>query len=249
MIDLVELFENKKIKSIEFYRSERFGNDNEEIWCEIDLLSTDWYPMTIYRKGCVVTSSGDRLGESALTCLLNGRELAFKTSHFSDSKTRVCETKVWRDQVCELVRSVSINMDVMHSMNDCSSPFMPSKYYPERKIKCSTDKNRVSLNFTDGTGQFIEMHLDSNDRMYWPRDLKVVPQLYRCFIGPYTIKKISKEHLTSAEVEEFEFICACTLYAETDIEFILDHLFRDENGEAYYAIPDGTECFRLYGTS
>ena len=246
MINLVESFENKKIKSIEFYRSERFGNDNEEIWCEIDLLSTDWYPMTIYRKGCVVTSNNDRLGESALTCLLNGRELTFKTSHFYDSKTKVCETTVWRDQVQKLIKSVSVNMNVMHSLNDYSLPLTPSQYYPERKVKCTTDINRVSLNFADGTSQSIEMHLDSNDRMYWSRDLKVIPQLHRCFVGSYTIKKISKEQLTPAELDEFEFMYVCTLYTETDIAFILDHLFRDENGDAYYASPNVLDFYKLY---
>ena len=247
MIDLVELFENKKIKSIEFYRSERFGNDNEEIWCEIDLLSTDWYPMTIYRKGCVVTCNNDRLGESALTCLLNGRELTFKTAYYRDSKTKVYETTVWRNQVRELIRSVSINMDVMQSMKDCSSPLIPSKYYPERKVKCPTDKNRLSLNFTDGTSQSIEMHLDSGERMSWAEGLKIIPQLYRCFIGSYAIKKISKEQLTPAELKEFDFMCECTLYSETDIAFILDHLFRDENGNAYYVSPDVLDFFKLYG--
>ena len=249
MIDLVELFENKKIKSIEFYRSERFRNDNEEIWCEIDLLGADWYTMTIYRKGYIVTSNSDRLGESALTCLFNGRELTFSTSFFQDSKTKVCETTLWRDQVRKLIESVSINMNVMHSMNDCSSPLIPSKYYPERKIKCPTDKNRVSLNLTDGTSQSIEMHLDSDARMSWAEGLKIIPQLYRCFIGSYAIKKISKEQLTPTELKEFEFMCGCTLYTEADIAFILDHLFRDENGDAYYAIPDVSDFFKLYGSN
>ena len=249
MIDFVELFENKKIKSIEFYRSERFGNDNEEIWCEIDLLGTDRYTMSIYRKGYVVTDNNDRLGESALTCLLNGRELTFKTSLFKESKTKVSEITVWHDQVLELIRSVSINMGVTHYMSDYRSPLMPSKYYPERKIKCSTDKNRVSLNFTDGTSQFVEMHLDSQDRMYWARDLKIIPQLHRGFIGAYTIKKISKEQLTPTELDEFELMCRCTLYSETDIAFILDHLFRDENGDAYYASPDVLDFFKLYGAN
>ena len=247
MIHLVELFENKKIKSIEFYRSERFGNNNEEIWCEIDLLSTDQYPMTIYRRGYVVTDNNDRLGESALTCLLNGRELTFKTSFFKESKTKVCETTLWRDQVRELIRSVLIHIDSRGILKDFRSPLEPSKYYPERKIKCATDINRVSLNFTDGTSQSIEMHLDSDERMHWPQYLKVIPQLYRCFIGSYAIKKISKKQLTPAELKEFDFMCGCTLYTEADIAFILDHLFRDENGDAYYASPDVLDFFKLYG--
>ena len=248
MIDLVALFESKKIQSIEFYRSERFGNDNEETWCEIDLLSTDWYTMTMHRKGYIVTSNTDRLGESSVSCFLNGRELTFSTSFFQDSKTKVGETAVWRDQIRKLISSVSAHMGAMEGLGGSCSSLEPSRYYPERKIKCPTDINRVALAFTDGTCKSIEMHPDSDDRMQWAQGLKVIPPLYRNFIGPYTLKKISKEHLTPSELEEFEFMCGCTFYTEADIAFILDHLFRDENGDVYYAIPEVLDFFKLYGT-
>ena len=248
MIDLVALFESKKIQSIEFYRSERFGSDNEEIWCEIDLLSTDWYTMTMYRKGYIVASNNDRLGESALFCLLNGRELTFSTSFFQDSKTKVGETAVWRDQIRKLIRSASAHIGAMDGLSGSCSSLEPSRYYPERKIKCPTDINRVTLIFTDGICKSIEMHPDSDDRMQWARDLKVIPQLYRSFIGPYTLKKISKEHLAPAELNELEFMSGSTLYTEKEMEFILEHLFRDENGDAYYAMPDVLDFFKLYTT-
>ena len=247
MNDIVALFDANKIKRIEFYRSEMFGNDNEEIWCEIDLLGTGSHKMTLYRKGYTVTSNEDRLDETALPCFLNGREFTFRTSLFKETKTKVCDTMVSQLQVRRLIQSVSISIDVMQSLKEFHPPMEPSQYYPERKVKCNTDKNKVKLEFANGTTELIEMHLDSDARMCWSEGLKIIPQLYRGFIGPYAIKKISKKHLRNTELKEFNFMCECTLYTEKDIEFLLEHLFRDEQGYAYYATPQGLAFFKLYG--
>ena len=77
----------------------------------------------------------------------------------------------------------------------------------------------------------------------------IIKTTYRCFIGAYAIKKISKENLRHAELEELEFMRGSTLYTEKEIEFILDHLFRDEQGDAYYASPYTLGFFKLYGVN
>ena len=249
MNDLVALLDEKKIKRIEFYRSEHFGNDNEEVWCEIDLLGTDSHTMTLYRRGYLAVSRDDRGYETALSCLLKGQEFTFSTSRFRDTKTKICEETVPHAYVHKLILSVSVNIDVMESLTELYPPMKPSPYYPERKAKYATDKNVVLLEFTDGTSQLIEMHLDSDARMSWAEGLKIIPQLHRCFIGAYAIKKISKENLCPAELKELEFMSGSTLYTEKEIEFILDHLFRDENGDAYYAPPHTLGFFKLYGSN
>lgn len=245
MNNIVALFDANKINRIEFYRSEMFGNDNEEIWCEIDLLGTDSHKMTLYRKGYTVTNNDDRI--DAFSCLLNGREFTFRTSLFKETKTKVCDTMVSQLQVRRLIQSVSISIDVMQSLKEFHPPMEPSQYYPERKVKCNTDKNKVKLEFTNGTTELIEMHLDSDARMCWAEGLRIIPQLYRSFIGPYAIKKISKNNLRANELKEFDFMCGSTLYTDEDIEFILDHMFRDEQGDAYFAMPQVLDFFKLYG--
>lgn len=249
MNDLVALLNENKIKRIEFYRSEHFGNDNEEAWCEIDLLGTDSHTMTLYRRGYLAVSSDDRGYETALLCLLKGQEFTFRTSRFKDVKTKVCEESVPHTHVRRLMLSVSVNIGVMQSLADLHPPMEPSRYYPKRKTKCNTDKNTVLLEFADGTSQLIEMHLDSDARMGWAEGLKIIPQLHRCFIGSYAIKKISKENLRPDEFRELEFMSESTFYTEKEIEFILDHLFRDENGDAYYASPYTLGFFKLCGAT
>ena len=249
MNDLVALLDENKIKRIEFYRSEHFGNDNEEVWCEIELLGTDSHTMTLYRRGYLAMSRDDRLEETALLCLLKGQEFTFRTSRFRDTKTKVCEETVPHTHVRRLMLSVSVNIDIVQSLTDIHPPMEPSRYYPKRKTQYDTDKNTVLLEFTDGTSQLIEMHLDSDARMSWAEGLKIIPQLHRCFIGTYAIKKISKENLRHAELEELEFMRGSTLYTEKEMEFILNHLFRDENGNAYYAPSHTLGFFKLYGSN
>ena len=93
------------------------------------------------------------------------------------------------------------------------------------------------------------MHLDSEARMCWAEGLKIIPQLHRCFIGAYAIKKISKDNLRPGELRKLELMSGSTFYTEKEMEFILDHLFRDENGDAYYAPPHMLGFFKLYGSN
>ena len=239
----VALFIEKKIKSIEFYRSEAFGEENEEIWCEIDCQGTDSYNLNLYRKGVLAYSSEIKMEFSPLWCFHNGIEQPIITSRFREEKTQVASTKELHRDVLHLIEQI----EFLFEMGDHFAPLTPSPLYGERKCKSDTNMNQITINYTNGTQNILKMDLDSDLRMCCARYLDVIPTVYNCFIGGHKLRKITEENLEKSEANELHFMKECTLYTSLEIEYITDHMFRDEKGTVFYTVPNMMGVFELHG--
>ena len=79
----VRLFEEKKLKSIELYRSETLGEDREEVWCNINLADILIHRVDIYRKGCIIELLTDT-PEAMQACLSSDGKLSYKTEPYAN---------------------------------------------------------------------------------------------------------------------------------------------------------------------
>ena len=235
------LFVQNKIKKIEFYRSELFGENNEEEWCEIECQCKNTYKTTLYRKGHLAYISQLELEASPLWCFHYAQEQPIHTKFFSEKKVEVDHSTLPYRIVSRLIE----HLDIMMEVKDIYSPTEPSSLYPERKNKSKTNKNHILIEYTNGTRDLIEMNLDSDFKMACVRGFCVIPVLYESFVGAYKLKKISLQNLDSSEMEEFEFMCSCCWDTKEEIEYITNRLFRDEKGTVYYTTPDLMGFFTL----
>ena len=55
----VRLFDEKKLKRVELYRSETFGEHREETWCEINLTDIAIHRVNLYRRGYEIELKSD----------------------------------------------------------------------------------------------------------------------------------------------------------------------------------------------
>lgn len=238
---IVALFVEKKIKCIEFYRSETFGKDVEEIWCELECQVADTYTMNLYRRGVVAYSSELKKESSPLWCFLNGKERPIKTHSFKEEKTKVASSSELHRDVLRVVQKV----ELLFEMEKYFSPLIPSPLYAERNCKSDKNINRITIEYTNGSKEVLEMDLDSDLRMSCARDLDVIPTLYNCFIGPYKLRKITEVNLSSSEARELDFMKGCSLYTPGELKYITDHMFRNEKGTVFYTTANMIGLFTL----
>ena len=81
----VRLFEEKKLKRVELYRSETFGEYREEIWCDINLTDIAIHRVNVYRRGYEIEFKGDN-PDTIRACLSGDGELSCYVHHISDDR-------------------------------------------------------------------------------------------------------------------------------------------------------------------
>lgn len=242
----VKLFDEKKLKRVELYRSETLGECREEIWCDINLTDIAIHRVDVYRKGYVIESHNSRT-EAIYECLSGDGEMAYDVKHFADARKLVGRMAINRKDVLTLLNGISLLFFAKSSCRtdeDIKHCFSSSPLYPQRGNH-DHNFNSITIEYIDKSVVSIDFPIDSIIRWSISRDLDSIPVIKKYFIGAQTIRKITMENLTPDELSEIRLLL-CILDDPIEVQYIEAHLYRDENGDVLYPNDERTTFEKLF---
>lgn len=241
----VRLFEEKKLKRVELYRSETFGEYREEIWCDINLTDIAIHRVNVYRRGYEIEFKGDN-PDTIRACLSGDGELSCDVHHISDDRALYERIAINKNEVINLLNGISL---LFYAKSSCRTDeglqhcFLSSPLYLQRGNR-NLNFNSITIEYIDKTVETLEIPIDSIIRWSISRDLALLPEIKKYFIGQQTIRKISMENLTPNELSEIRLLL-CIIDAPAEVQFIESHLYRDENGDVLYPNHERTSFEKL----
>ena len=129
----VRLFEEKKLKRVELYRSETFGEYREEIWCDINLTDIAIHRVNVYRRGYEIEFKGDN-PDTIRACLSGDGELSCDVHHISDDRALYERIAINKNEVINLLNGISL---LFYAKSSCRTDeglqhcFLSSPLYPQ----------------------------------------------------------------------------------------------------------------------
>lgn len=241
----VKLFDEKKLKRVELYRSETLGEHREEVWCDINLTDIAIHRVDLYRRGDIIESQNSTPG-AICTVLSGDGELSYDVKHFADDRKLLGRLAINRKDVITLLKGISLLFFVKSSCRtdeELMHCFSSSTLYPQRG-NGDQNFNSITIEYIDKTVVSIDIPMDSIIRWSISRDLDSLPLIKKYFIGAQTIRKISMENLTPDELSEIRFLL-CFLDDPIEVQYIESHLYRDENGDVLYPNDERTAFEKL----
>lgn len=241
----VRLFDEKKLKRVELYRSETFGEHREETWCEINLTDIAIHRVNLYRRGYEIELKSDST-DAIRRCLSGDGELAYDVHYISDDRALFERIAINKNEVINLLNSISL---LFYAKSSCGTDegiqhcFWSSPLYPQRGNR-ELNFNSITIEYMDKTVESLEIPIDSIIRWSISRDLALFPEIKKYFIGQQTIRKISLENLTPNELSEIRLLL-CIIDVPAEVKYIESHLYRDENGDVLYPNNERTSLEKL----
>ena len=242
----VRLFEEKKLKRVELYRSETFGEYREEIWCDINLTDIAIHRVNVYRRGYEIEFKGDN-PDTIRACLSGDGELSCDVHHISDDRALYERIAINKNEVINLLNGISL---LFYAKSSCRTDeglqhcFLSSPLYPQRGNH-DHNFNSIIIEYIDKSVVSIDFPIDSIIRWSISRDLDSIPVIKKYFIGAQTIRKITMENLTPDELSEIRLLL-CILDDPIEVQYIEAHLYRDENGDVLYPNDERTTFEKLF---